>query len=159
MKISSYELFIGENNRVSSNENKRKEAKEKFPFTTIVEGYYPEMDYSARWCWQNFGPIDCKECHETYSEYPGCPLIQATGYIDTGTYKDSAGIEHPWKEKRYKGEDVEKHSHEGVWTSVWFGKTGYDYGFTEICFKNEADRDKFIEAAPSFNFGENYEED
>jgi hypothetical protein len=44
-----------------------------------------------------------------------------------------------------------------MWTLVWLGKTDYDYGFTEYCFLNEADRDAFLAVAPSLTFGENYE--
>lgn len=159
MKVSTLEKFYGENGtRKRWNEDKSEEAAKKFPFTVIVEGCYPENDFAHRWCWQQFGPMDTKECGERYSEYPGCPLVQATKYIATGTYKDRDGTIKEWHEAAYKGDDVPKHNHEGIWTSVWLGKTGYDYGFTEMYFKNEADRDKFIEFVPSFSIGENYED-
>jgi len=31
------------------------------------------------------------------------------------------------------------HSHIGIWTNRWLGKTGYDYGFQDYCFKNLSD--------------------
>lgn len=62
-----------------------------------------------------------------------------------------------WEEKAFK--DVEEHSHVGVWCSMWLGKTGYDYGFSEYYFQNESDRDRFLAAAPTFNIGEKYEKE
>ena len=49
-----------------------------------------------------------------------------------------------------------EHEHVGVWTTMWLGKTGYDYGFMEFYFANESDRDSFLAAVPSLTFGENY---
>lgn len=154
MKLSSYEEF-----RVYEeawHEDHRKEAFSKFPYTAVVEGIYPEHDFSHRWCWQKFGSPEYKQCHEYGSEYPACSLVLATEYIETGSYKDKDGVEHTWKEKRYK--EVEKHSHTGTWTTVWLGKTGYDYGFSEYYFLNEADRDAFVKEVPNFGYGENYDD-
>lgn len=160
MKIATLEKFYGENGaREIWHPERREKALKDFPFTVIVESCYPENDFAHRWCWEQFGPMNVEECFERYSEYPGCSLVQATKYIRPYKYKDIDGTEREDSEVCYKGNDVPKHSHEGTWTSVWLGKTGYDYGFTEMYFKNEADRDKFIEAVPSFNLGENYEED
>jgi hypothetical protein len=156
MKIATIEKFFGENEtRKIYNQDKRNEALNKFPFTAIVEGSYPTNDFAARWCWQQFGPMDCKECAESYSEYPGCPLVQATEYLHHYTYKDSDGTMKEDSEKCYKKPEV--HGHEGNWTIVWLGKTGYDYGFSEYYFKDELSRDKFVQAVPDFDLGENYD--
>jgi len=156
MKTANYEIFIEVNSSREIHHQERRDAiLKRFPYSAIVEGHYPEGDTATRWCWQQFGPMNCEECYDYSSEYPGCPLVLATEYTETGVYKDKNGEEHRWQEKRYK--KPEKHNHEGIWEIIWLGKTGYDYGFYEFCFKNEADRDKFLEAAPSFGFGENYE--
>jgi hypothetical protein len=154
MKLSSYKEFLTHDK--TWDEEKRKLTGDKFPYTAVVEGVYPEHDFSHRWCWQQFGPPEYKECHDHDSDYPGCPIVLATEYIATGTYKGSDGTMKDWQEKRYK--QPEKHSHEGDWTTVWLGKTGYDYGFTEYYFLSEKARDAFILAAPDFGLGENYED-
>ena len=48
------------------------------------------------------------------------------------------------------------HSHPGTWTSFWFEKTDYNFGFNEWYFSDAADRDKFIAILPEINWGENY---
>jgi hypothetical protein len=157
MKIATIEKFFGENEtRKIYNQDKRDETLKKFPFTVIVEGCYPEGDFACRWCWRQFGPMHTEECAESYSEYPGCPLVQATEYLHHYTYKDSDGTMKEDSEKQYK--KPEKHAHEGNWTIVWLGKTGYDYGFSEYYFKDEANRDAFIIAVPSFGLGERYDD-
>ncbi len=138
-------------------QDKRDEAIRRFPFTVITEYFYPVGDFADRWCWQNFGPMDCKECGEHYSEYPGCPQVLAIQeYKIRKSYTDKDGKVHEYD---FHTRDPGKHGHEGNWTIVWLGKTGYDYGFGEWYFKNEADRDKFVEAIPSFGVGENYAEE
>lgn len=152
MKITTYNEFIEKYNKTWS-EEKRAEFAKQFAYTAVVEGNYPEQDYLTRWAWQQFGPMQCEECCESYSEYPACPLVQATEYTYNYTYKDIDGTMKEDSEKQYK--KPEKHGHEGVWTTVWLGKTGYDYGFMEFYFKNEADRDAFLKA--EFSLGERYE--
>lgn len=142
--------------RIESNKRRdeqRQDKKKDFPFTVIVEGSWPELDNAERWLWENIGPRHGK-CHDQYSEYPGCPLVRATEYVETGSYKDKEGKEHFWEDKRYK--EVEEHEHEGSWVVLGLGKTGYDYGNAEFYFKNEADRDAFVTAVPAIGFGERY---
>lgn len=74
---------------------------QKFPYSVVVEGEYPSHDFSYRWCWQNFGPREGK-CYDYQSEYPGCPLVLAPEYIQTGSWKDKNGNDHEWKQKAYK---------------------------------------------------------
>jgi hypothetical protein len=135
----------------------RQEMKKEFPFTAIVKGGYPELDNAHRWCWNNISPRHGKCEYEHLSEYPGCPLVKMTEYIENGTYKDKEGKEHFWEDKKYK--EVELHEHEGVWNYVWLGKTGYDYGDGEFYFNNEADRDAFVTAVPTIGLGERYEKE
>lgn len=135
---------------------KRAEILVKFPYSVILTGSYPEHDFVVRWCWQNMGPMDCKECHEHCSEYPSCHLVLATEYMEKYSYTDADGKLIEGEEKSYK-ESEAAHGHEGVWTSNWLGKTGYDYGSGEYCFQTETDRDRFLAAAPTFNLGEKYE--
>lgn len=48
------------------------------------------------------------------------------------------------------------HEHSGIWTSRWFEKTDYDFGFNEWYFSSIAARDKFVEVLDEINWGENY---
>jgi hypothetical protein len=48
------------------------------------------------------------------------------------------------------------HSHAGKWTSHWFIKTDYDFGFNEWYFAASADRDLFLANVGQFNWGEHY---
>jgi len=103
--------------------------------------------------------MQCEECHESSSEYPGCPLVLATEYIQTGWYLTNTGKRVYWSNKAYIEEKVPKHSHEGTWIAFWLGKTGYDYGLSEYYFQNESDRDRFLAATPIFTLGEKYEKE
>ena len=131
----------------------RNKIHKDFNYKVVLKGFFPEHDFASRWCWLNIGPCDGK-CVEQHSEYPGCPLVLATETIVKGSYKDKNGIEHQWERKDYKAPG--EHFHEGVWRGNWLGKTGYDYGYGEFCFKNESDMERFIAAVPTFNFGESY---
>lgn len=156
MKLATFEKFVEENGKGPWDENRRAETLKKFPYTVIVEGCYPTNDFACRWTWQQFGPMDCKECGDHCSEYPTCPLVLAIEeYKIKKSYTDKDGKVHEYD---FHTCDPGKHSHEGTWAIVWLGKTDYDYGFSEYCFKNEAARDNFVAAVPSFNLGENYNE-
>lgn len=119
-------------------EIERRGSKARFPHTVIVEGAVDDYDFANRWCWQNVGPCD-GECMESYSQYPGCPLVLATVRVES---KDGR--------ERKKYSKVEAHSHQGPWTWYFFGKTEYDYGFGEYYFARELDRNRFVAAVPSF---------
>lgn len=152
----SPDIWANHEKVVQQREQERTELHKKFPYTVMVEGSYPEHDFAARWCWRNFGPKDGK-CYEYSSEYPGCPLVLKTEYIESGTWKDKDGVVHSWQEKAYR--NPYDHEHQGNWSVYWFGKTGYDYGIAEYCFKNEQDRDGFLAAVPTFTYGEKYEKE
>lgn len=150
------EELAAHDKRMADRETKRNAFKVNFPFAVIMEGAYPEHDYVSRWCWQNIGSCD-GECHEgEHSEYTGCPVVLATEHVVTGWYNTKDGKRVDWEDVAYN--DVEDHSHVGNWCSLWLGKTGYDYGFTEYYFQTESDRDRFLAAAPTFNLGEKYKE-
>lgn len=91
------------------------ETEKHLPYTTTVKWMYVAMDDALPWCWQVFGPKDglCVD-----SEC--CPLVLA-----------------------YGREKVKAHSHQGTWTSIWLGKTDYDFGYEKFFFKYEAARDVF----------------
>jgi hypothetical protein len=156
MNVATLEQFIEANNGKGPwYGDRRIETLKEFPFSVIVEACYPVGDFAVRWCWQNFGPMDCKECGEHYSEYPGCPQVLAIEeYTIPKSYTDKDGVVHNYN---FHTRDPGKHGHEGNWTVVWLGKTGYDYGFGEYFFKNEADKDKFLTNVSSFGLGENYD--
>jgi hypothetical protein len=50
----------------------------------------------------------------------------------------------------------EPHSHVGKWTSHWFVKIDYDFGFNEWYFADSADRDQFLANIDNINWGENF---
>lgn len=50
----------------------------------------------------------------------------------------------------------ETHSHNGKWTSHWFVKTDYDFGFNEWYFAESADRDSFVANVDEIDWGEHY---
>lgn len=128
-------------------DRKRAELLKKFPFTVVAEGEHAEHDYAARWCWQQIGPQNGR-CTNYHSTYPACPLVLATEYIQQEVRKDVLGQEclHTWKAYRDPGE----HKHEGIWTSLWLGKSGHDYGFNVYFFLNENDKRRFLTAFPTF---------
>jgi hypothetical protein len=145
IRIASYERAVDEAELGSEDDDERRQLKAMFPHSVVLEGAYPEHDFATRWCWQNCG--ECHgECHEMYSEYPGCPLVLATGRIERIRGRDVM-----------KYEKVAAHLHQGSWTKKWLGKTAYDYGFGEFYFASEADLERFISAVPTFSWGENYD--
>jgi len=131
-------------------DDKRLAVLADFPYSVVVEGYYPEHDFCVRWCWQQFGPFQTEKCYEYCSEYPACPEVQATKTIRTGKNQDGS----EWSEPEYSNPG--DHAHQGDWTTIWLGKTGYDYGYNEFCFKLEAMRDAFAAVAETLGFGERY---
>ncbi len=131
----------------------RKEIHDKFPHVLVVAADWSEHDLLTRWAFREIGPFDGK-CFEHQSEYPGCPLVLATEKITEYSYlANDKRIEST--EKTYS--DPGEHSHEGVWKAFFLGKTDYDYGPTEYCFKYESDKERFLAAVLSFNFSEECE--
>lgn len=50
----------------------------------------------------------------------------------------------------------EPHSHLGKWSSYFYVKTEYNFGFNEWYFAEIADRDRFIANVNNIDWGENY---
>ncbi|WP_417392522.1 hypothetical protein [Gimesia sp.] len=48
------------------------------------------------------------------------------------------------------------HCHIGSWSSRWFVKTDYDFGFNEWYFSNASERELFLQFVPDINWGENF---
>ena len=124
-----------------------------FPYSVVSEGGYPEHDYAGRWCWQHIGPKE-GPCDNWHSEYPACPLVLATEYVRSGEYKNPEGKIVPYRRKTYC--DPGEHAHQGRWTSLWLGKTDYDYGFQIYFFADEADYGEFLAAFPTFTWDESW---
>lgn len=133
---------------------KRSELRARFPYAVVAEGGYPEHDYARRWCWQNIGP-EAGPCSSWQCDYPGCPLALATEIIERGAWEDKSGEVHNYVQKRHS--DPGEHSHEGEWTYLWLGKTGYDFGFSEFYFANETERQNFLAAFPTFNWSADWD--
>lgn len=140
--------FGAEMDRFNKTLETRKELAEKFPYVVTLRGNYPEHDYASQFCWQNFGPPNCEQCHDYCSEFPACPIVLESklGWHDPNRVADCAD------------KDIVEHGHEGIWTAFWLGKTGYDFGSSDYCFQNQTDLDRFLAAIPVFTFGENEEE-
>lgn len=49
------------------------------------------------------------------------------------------------------------HTHIGCWSSYWFEKTDYDFGFNEWYFESSFHRDLFTANLSKINWGEHYE--
>lgn len=158
MKISALKEYLEKSNTAYRKENQirviseREELSKKYPYSIVCEGDYPQLDATTRWCWQNIGPEDREKCVDYASEYPGCPLVLETEYIQHFTWGPN---KEPGQEKCYKNPG--EHGHEGDWYHFWLGKTGYDYGFCEFFFRKEEDLKKFTEAVEGIGYGENYE--
>ena len=108
---------------------RRQSVMERFPYPVMLEVAYPEMDYANRWVWQNFGPRN-GECYDVRagSRHSDYPIC----------------------------DDPEPHEHNGTWCCHWIVKTDYDFGFCEWYFSRSDDRDRFLEFAPSINWGEKF---
>ena len=144
-KDSSAEQLASFDEDQQPEDQERTELLKKFPYPVMLKVAYPEMDFANRWCWQNIGPSD-GVCDQSNPEYPGCPLVLATESIKKDEYlKD-----------RKVYQKVEEHSHCGQWISCFLCKTEYNFGFNEWYFAVESDRDRFLAAVPTFNWGENF---
>ena len=49
----------------------RTERLTRFPHSVMLKLSFAELDFAARWCWQNFGPCDGK-CWQHESRYRVC---------------------------------------------------------------------------------------
>lgn len=173
MDISTYEAWLEEERRdrerlavthpeyVQSHLHAQQELDEgrrlilgAFPHSVVTEGDYPEHSYAGRWCWQHIGPEN-GPCDNWHSDYPACPLVLATEHVPPGEFKNADGQVIPCTRKAYRNPG--EHEHQGEWCSLWFGKTGYDYGFCEYYFANETDYTQFLAACPTFTWDEAWE--
>ena len=107
----------------------------EFPFVVTVEGGWHEFDEADTIAWNLFGPRDGK-CNQYIDDcHVSCPMVLEikNKIIQEGLDPYDSSIETP------------EHSHSGCWQYVPIAKTGYDYGFGSYCFKNEEDKNKFIQ--------------
>lgn len=146
MKITKF------NDKLSAVDSfERDQLVKKFPYSVVVEGSYPEHDFAQNWCWKKFGSINVAQCIDSYSNYPSCPIVLATGKMQK--YEDGFGEE---KFGMVYDREVPAHSHQGKWAYFWLDKTDYDYGFAEFLFVDEKDKNMFVKNVPLFNMGEKY---
>lgn len=52
--------------------------------------------------------------------------------------------------------DETDHAHAGKWTSHWYAKTEYNFGYCEFYFSDPRDHEAFVESLPEFTWGEGY---
>ena len=132
-------------------DQQRNELLVRFPYSVVAEGSWFEHDYASRWCWQNIGAED-GPCTDWHSEYPACPLVLETKRLEQVTRTDKSDTVMV---KKYANPG--EHQHEGKWIYLWFGKTGYNYGYGEYYFANEGDCANFITAFPTFTYSEEWD--
>ncbi len=153
---------------IEKKKTKRQEIHEKFPYVVTYCGHYGHgslLDDLSDWCRDKFGDCD-GECHWRGCELDWDKWHQESGLEDIlmkalnderenhpkPDEKDKKAMKK-W-EKEDNARDIigehfemiktrtdapEEHSHEGIWTSHFVMKTGYDYGYEDYCFKNEED--------------------
>lgn len=126
LALSTFEEFLEDYPHVFSIEEREvlKEMEKKFPYTTTVKWGNEVLDEALPWCWQVFGIKDGK-CDDRDC----CPLILSRGEKNIGA-----------------------HSHLGAWSSIWLGKTGYDFGYEKFFFKYKAARNVFEREFRKCNF-------
>lgn len=98
---------------------------------------YEEINTAKKWCWENFGEIDINKCDEYFEDNPVCPVaIKAHQLRKEQPIFDADTI-------IFDGVSATNHSHTGKWSTLWYGKIDYDYGFLEFFFKKEEDMRRF----------------
>ena len=133
----------------------------RFPYVVKYEDHFDVFDYMEDWCREHFGDKDGK------CDWSKCELHFDKWYDDNNfdeiLYQQKLEICGPrpdpndrealkiyWEKTRKVNRDFfdklderedmpQDHSHTGIWTTVFAGKTGYDYGFQNFYFKNEED--------------------
>jgi len=70
MKITTFENFLEEGREIYRLAE-LEELRKRFPYQVWTEGYYPEIDNAARWCWRHIGPQDgpCVVTHHNRRGY------------------------------------------------------------------------------------------
>lgn len=134
-------------------EHKREKLLRQFPFTAVATGEYPEHDYARRWCWRNISPENGR-CDAWLSAYPACPFA-IEERKEQVRLREKADKDFSGEQKWYTG--PADHTHEGDWRFLWLGKTGYDYGYGEFCFRNERDLENFLVVFPTFIWSEDWD--
>jgi hypothetical protein len=81
---------------------------------------------------------------------PACPIILAAEKNMIKVVR--GGLEY----ERSEYSNPVEHSHIGLWTTSWFGKTDYNHGFGAFYFSNESDKTLFIAHVPDVYCGEHY---
>lgn len=151
------EYVQGHIDYLRSLDEKRAALLARFPYAVTAEGDYSEFSYAIRWGWQNIGPPDGPCIFHLQADYPGCPLILETESVTYGTRTDTSGAVIPWVRKKYS--PPAEHGHEGEWSFLWFGKTGYDWGYCAFYFGNESDHANFLLAFPTFTWSEEWKQE
>lgn len=146
MRVSSVDEFLEAAELGEPEDHQAVHAQ--FPYVVLVECDVPELDVAMRWCWTCFGPLDGK-CWSG-SEYPACPIVMATEHSAERMGADGK----IYKIKKY--DRVADHSHTGEWTVIWLGKTDYNHGFAEFCFRVDAHKNRFLQRVPKIDWGENF---
>lgn len=109
-------------------------AKQEFPHTLTVYADYEEHDIICHFLWETIGPRNGKCIEDFCHLHPSCPIFLPIREKYLISINNDGDIEDE--------PDVPEHYHQGLWTSVWMMKTGYDIGYETYCFINEKDKEK-----------------
>ncbi|RTK96340.1 MAG: hypothetical protein EKK64_04380 [Neisseriaceae bacterium] len=144
--INDYKEFLIKNgystSKVPELESSLLNLKNKeFPYFLILKAAYEVHDALHEFIWEKFGEPHLDSCGCCYSYYNFCPKIDEQSIVC-----DCEG------EKYLFYKDVPDHKHNGDWTSIWLTKSGYDFGFGAILFKNKDLYEKCLNEIRNFNF-------
>jgi len=107
--------------------------KLRFCHTVSIFAGYEGHDLLSNKLWDMIGPRYGPCADHFMMDHISCPVLLDMNF----KWFDDNGDENDEP-------DIPQHSHDGVWSSVWMMKTGYDSGYEVYCFLNESDKQRFI---------------
>ena len=104
-----------------------------------------------------------RERQERLSRFPHCVMLQVSfpevDFANRWCWQNFGPSDGECfqRHSQYRVCDVaEPHAHAGRWTSHWFVKTDYDFGFNEWYFVEANDWQRFLANVEHINWGEHY---
>jgi hypothetical protein len=70
--LTTFSAYVSRWALAQEDERERQALLVDFPYNVVLEVAYPELDYTNRWCWEQFGPPDGDCILQRGSEYPVC---------------------------------------------------------------------------------------
>ncbi len=138
-------------------QKERREVWKEFPYIITVAADHYWLDDVNDICRINFGERygQCywRECEFSFDVwYEKNKFDDALDKIEKHTNKATRiQSDAYWKMIENRIDKPGEHWHKGVWTTNYLKKTGYDFGYSDYCFKYEVDWLKFIFLNLSFD--------